>query len=113
MKPSDRNLHRIVELARDTASRPGEPVPPDDIWLFSQRTAALWSRQRTRAERPAEQSDPLRLWERVGAWSLAASTAVVLLVAALTASTDLMAAAPAADPFGPWLQEEPQETLFF
>ena len=103
MKRSDRNLDRIVALARKAAPRPDEPMSPDDVRFFAQSTAAAWSRQCRGAAPP----DALRLWERVGAWSLATSIAVVLLITALSQP------ASEANPFDPWIQDEAEETLFF
>ena len=103
MKRSDRHLSRIVALARRAAPQPDEPMSPDDARFFSQSTATVWSRHCREATPP----DPLRLWERVGAWSLAASMAVVLLVTALSST------AREADPFAPWVEDEAEETLFF
>src|SRR5262245_17554477 len=101
MKSSDRNLRRIVALARNAAPHPNQPMSPEDSRFFSPRTAAAWSRQRGEART----FDALRLWELVGVSSLAASIAVVLLVIVLSPP------AVEADPFGPWVQDEAVETL--
>jgi len=103
MKSSNQKLKRIVALARRASPQPDQPVSPDDIKYFSKSTATVWSRLPLRAT----PSDPLRLWERVGAWSLVTAAAVVLLAAAF--HPNLSKANPF-DPFGP---DEIEETLFF
>ena len=103
MKSSNQKLNRIIALARRAAPKSDEPVSPDTIKFFSQSTATAWSRLRQRTA----PSDPFRLWERVGAWSLATAAAIVLLAAALHPS------APKPNPFDPHGPDDTEETLFF
>ncbi|MEO8426020.1 MAG: hypothetical protein ABI651_02800 [Verrucomicrobiota bacterium] len=96
-------LQRIVALARQASPQVDQTKSTEDIKFFAQSAANAWSRLR-HSPTPA---DSLRLWERVGAWSLAAAAAVVLFAAAFHSS------AAAENPFDPFGPDDTEETLFF
>jgi len=75
MKDPDRRLARLLSLAR-RSTPPSEPAAPEDVRFFVQRTVSAWKSQRN----ASATLDPWRLWERAGNWSLAAATALVILV---------------------------------
>jgi hypothetical protein len=79
MNDTDRHLKRVISLARD--AKPEPPATPEAVRFFAQRTLSAW--QQRSAARVAP--DPLRLWERVGNWSLAGATAALLMVLSLHA----------------------------
>jgi hypothetical protein len=75
MTPEQRRWQRLLDLARRNPPESNDqPSTPDDMAFFAQRVARQWSRS---AARP----DSFRVWETVGRWSLAAATAVLLVVA--------------------------------
>ncbi len=76
MKPPDHRLAELLSRARRASPPSGVPVAPDDVRLFAQRTASAWKRRKSAG---ALTTDPWRLWERTGNWSLAAATALVIV----------------------------------
>ena len=74
MNDADRHLEKVIALARD--ARPDAPAPLEDVRFFAQRTVSAWKRRRT----PGAPPDPLRLWERVGNWSLAGAAAALVMI---------------------------------
>jgi hypothetical protein len=104
MKAYHRSLERILDLARRTRPEPRDVTPPDEVRSFADRAIGRWRRV---AEPPSAPSDPARLWERVGVWSLGAATALVVLAAVFHAP------ARAVNPFDPLGPGDTGEVLLF
>jgi hypothetical protein len=98
----DRKVERLLAAARKAApavsSREAE-----EVQFFSRRVAGAWARSREKTAPP----DPLCLWERVGAWSLTAATAALILVLWLHPRS------PEAGPFDAFGPDAEPETPFF
>ena len=102
MKPARHPLEQILALAR----RGWPPAPPPEEPPAAETITSLTRRSFAPATRAVPAFDPWRIWERVGRWSLASATAVLLLVLAFHPAPRTMA-----NPFD-WFVAESAEDAF-
>jgi hypothetical protein len=102
MRFPDKIWQRLISAARKATRNPAPPITAQEVQSFSSRTVNAWKRSRARAAEP----DPLRLWERVGMWSVGAAAAALALIL-------ILHRAPSPDPFEPFGPERTDEATLF
>jgi hypothetical protein len=103
MQSSERRLERILSAAREAPPAAVAPASSREVQYFSERIVKVWKKNRLGTESP----DPLLLWERVGAWSLGAAVAALVLILSLGHNP------VKANPFEPFGPEKAEEIPFF